>query len=61
MVQLLSTEESTRKRKITKGDSSREQYEHIYVSVISWRMLKKPGMDEYDGLDDSRSCQQKPR
>ena len=52
MVQLLSTEESTRKRKITEGDSSGEQYEDIYVSVISWRVLKKSGTDEYDGTPD---------
>ena len=40
VVLLLSTEESTRKRKkiqgLTKGNSSGEQYEDTSVSVISW-------------------------
>jgi hypothetical protein len=50
--------ESEKKTVLTKG-SSGEQYEDTYVSIISWRMLKKSGMDEYDGLNDSRSCQPK--
>ena len=49
--------ESEKKSGLTKDDSFGEQYEDTYVSVISWRMQKKSGTDEYDGLDDSRSSQ----
>ena len=54
---MLSTEESTQKWKITKDNTSREQYEDTYVSVIGQRMEKKSGTDGYDRLDDSRSSQ----
>ena len=49
---LVSTEESRywKAKKNSGFNQSGEQYEDTYVSVISWRMQKKSGTEEYDGV-----------